>query len=76
MLIPVIYLNGKHDMVKEFYLADLIEQKQILRFKRREGWVSASGPHIRQRLNEMTVYLGLDRRCTHDSGSSVLSTIT
>jgi len=49
MLIPVIYLDGKHDLVKDFYLTELIEQQQILSFKRREGWVSASGPRIRQK---------------------------
>lgn len=60
MLIPVIYLNGKQDMVKDFYLTDLIERRQISKFKRRDGWVNLSTARIRKASNGH--YAGLERR--------------
>ena len=48
MLIPVIYLDGKHDMVKDFYLTELINQRKILSFKRSDGWVSITSPLVRR----------------------------
>ena len=60
VLIPVIYLNGKQDMVKDYYLTDLIEQKQIRRFKRRDGWVNLPADNIRK--TEIQTYNGPERR--------------
>jgi len=60
VLIPVIYQNGKQDMVKDYYLADLIENQTIRRFKRRDGWVSISAGHIRKQ--QPGSYFGPERR--------------
>jgi hypothetical protein len=60
MLIPVIYLNGKQDMVKDFSLPDLIERQQIRKFKRREGWVELASDQIRK--TPKYAYSGLERR--------------
>jgi len=60
VLIPVIYLNGKQDMVKEFFLAELIERQKIEKFKRREGWVRLPFDQIRQGNSES--YSGPERR--------------
>jgi hypothetical protein len=62
MLIPIIYLSGKHDMVKDHLLADLIEQRKILSFKRRDGWVNAAGSNIRRRSSQCNSYRGPERR--------------
>ncbi len=62
MLIPVIYLNGKQDMVKDYILADLIDQNQIARFKRRDGWIRLSSKKIRS--TQCGVYFGPERRGT------------
>jgi hypothetical protein len=62
MLIPVIYLSGKHDMVKDHLLDDLIEQLKILSFKRRDGWVNTAGSNIRRRSSQSNSYRGPERR--------------
>ncbi len=52
MLIPIVYTNGKHDLVKGFILDRLIENNDIVRFKRNDGWVSIdSGKLRRSRIN-------------------------
>jgi len=61
VLIPVIYLNGKQDMVKEFFLAELIERREIEKFKRREGWVRLPFDQIR-RQGHSESYSGPERR--------------
>ena len=42
MIIPVIYLDGKQDLVKDFRLTYLITRQEIIKFKRRDGWVNVS----------------------------------
>lgn len=61
MLIPVIYPNGSHDLVKDFYLDYLIEEKKIDQFKRSDGWVSIFSPNIRSKKSKGT-YSGPERR--------------
>lgn len=61
MLIPVIYPNGSHDLVKDFYLDYLIDAEKIDRFKRGDGWVSLSSGNVRRRKNKPT-YSGPERR--------------
>ena len=60
MLIPVIYLDGKHDQVKDFLLSRLIDEKNITKFKRNSGWVTISSDNIRRA--EKTFYGGPERR--------------
>jgi hypothetical protein len=63
MLIPVIYPNGSHDLVKEFYLDYLIETKKIEKFKRTSGWVAISAKDIRSKKSRKPYY-GPERRQT------------
>jgi len=60
MLIPVIYPNGRHDMVKDFLLTRLIEQDEIIQFKRKEGWIDIKSDKIRD--NKRKYYSGPERR--------------
>lgn len=64
MLIPVIYSDGKHDMVKDFTLSQLIVEKSIVKFKRKQGWVDVSSDQLRK-SDERSVYFGRERR--HES---------
>ncbi len=64
MLIPVVYPNGKHDLVKDFLLSHLIENKGITKFKRSDGWIGIDSADIRRASN--TYYIG-PRRRQHDS---------
>jgi len=64
-MIPVIYLNGKQDMVKDFYLTNLIERQQIAKFKRRDGWVDLPSQKIRTGSSES--YPGPERRGQQES---------
>lgn len=61
MLIPVIYPNGSHDLVKDFYLDYLIEEKKIDQFKRSDGWVSIFSDSIRSKKSRAK-YTGPERR--------------
>ncbi|MDX2494264.1 MAG: hypothetical protein QNK27_04820 [Desulfuromusa sp.] len=61
MLIPVIYPNGKHDLVKDFILSKLIDDHEILKFKRSNGWVNASADNIRTG-SSISLYSGEERR--------------
>lgn len=61
MLIPVLYANGKHDMVKDFMLSRLIDNREIEQFKRSEGWVNVrTGPLRGQKATRL--YDGPERR--------------
>ena len=61
MLIPVIYPNGKHDLVKDFTLSQLIAERSIVKFKRRQGWVDINSDKLRK-SDERSVYFGRERR--------------
>jgi len=60
MLISVIYPNGNHDLVKDFYLDYLISEGKIDSFKRSSGWVSVVSAEIRKR--PPASYSGPERR--------------
>lgn len=64
MLIPVVYLDGKHDLVKDFLLSRLIDDNSIVKFKRSTGWVNTTANDIRR--SEKKFYDGPKRR-QHDS---------
>lgn len=59
MMIPVIYQNGRHDMVKDFLLTKLIDQEEISQFKRSEGWVDIKKGKLRRTTGH---YFGPERR--------------
>ncbi|SHI88816.1 hypothetical protein SAMN02745165_01029 [Malonomonas rubra DSM 5091] len=61
MLIPVIYPNGSHDQVKDFYLDFLIREEKIDQFKRSSGWVSIFDHNIRGKKTS-SAYNGPERR--------------
>ena len=61
MLIPVIYPNGKHDLVKDFMLTDLIVSQGIVQFKRSNGWVNITTADIRT-AKSFSLYSGEERR--------------
>ncbi|MCF6265387.1 MAG: hypothetical protein L3J57_02435 [Desulfuromusa sp.] len=61
MLIPVIYPNGKHDLVKDFVLTRLIADQDILKFKRSHGWVNITADNIRV-IGSTSLYDGEERR--------------
>lgn len=60
MLIPVIYPNGRHDMVKDFMLTMMIERQEISQFKRSDGWVDIKSDKIRGKKPKF--YNGPERR--------------
>ena len=61
MLIPVIYPDGKHDLVKDFYLSHLISTEKILQFKRSSGWISITAANVRGE-NKNSHYHGPESR--------------
>lgn len=61
MLIPVIYPNGTHDLVKDFYLDYLINSEKIEKFRRSSGWVRISAANVRSK-NNRNYYSGPERR--------------
>lgn len=63
MLIPVIYPDGKHDLVKDFMLSRLIDDQGIVQFKRKDGWISINADDIRANRS-MSLYSGEERRQT------------
>lgn len=73
MLIQVLYPNGKYDMVKDFYLSELIEQDRILSFKRQDGWISIGSPQIRRQSPSEGYYLGPERRHNHHETPSLFA---
>lgn len=47
MLIPILRADRHYDYVKGFILDDLIESKEIVKFKRITGWVTVGNDVIR-----------------------------
>jgi hypothetical protein len=70
MLIPVIYPNGKHDLVKDFLLSRLIEDEGITKFKRSDGWVSTTAKNIRR--SQSLFYDGPKRRVQDSENSELI----
>ncbi len=74
MMIPVIYLNGRHDLVKDFMLSRMIDNQEIVRFKRSEGWVDITSGKIR-RSGGRGHYLGAERRRNEHNQAEELADI-
>ncbi len=68
MLIPVIYPDGKHDMVKSYLLDRLIAAQQIRQFRRSDGWVNIDSKQIRGKSHNC--YLGPERRVQQVAAAS------
>lgn len=47
MLIRILYLNNNYDMVKLFYLDELIVLRKIKKFLRSDGWATIGLDPIR-----------------------------
>ena len=61
MLIHVVRVDNRYDYVKDFILDILIESKEIVKFKRRTGWVTIGVDPIR-RSHRNIAFHGSDRR--------------
>lgn len=53
MMIPVVYADGRHDMVKPTVLDRLIAEKKIVRFRRTSGWVNIATDPVRRPDRQM-----------------------
>jgi hypothetical protein len=60
MLIPVVFADGRQDMVKPYLLDRLIEENRIASFRRSSGWVVIGRDSMR--ANRREVYCIPDRR--------------
>ena len=61
MLIQVAYPDDKYDYIKETLLDKLLEEKKVLKFRRRTGWVTVGVDPIR--INKKTAaYFSPERR--------------
>jgi len=61
MLIHVQYSDSRYDMVKEFWLDELIENKRIIKFRRRDSWVVIGVDPVRKPKSGGS-YQGPERR--------------
>ena len=63
MLIQVVYPGDKYDFVKDFMLDNLIDEKKIVRFRRRSGWATVGVDPIRTKKHD-SVYFHPERRAS------------
>jgi hypothetical protein len=54
MLIPILRNDSNYDYVKDFILDDLIDSKEIVKFKRCSGWVTIGSDSIRTNKRKRT----------------------
>jgi len=69
MMLKVIYVNEKHDMVKDYLLDSFIETGKIRKFKRSDGWVTVGVDLIRGKGG---CYSGPERRNLSDLPPSTI----
>lgn len=55
----MLYPNGKYNMVQDLYLGNYIELDKILKFEKRDGWVTIGIDPIR---GTGGTYCGQERR--------------
>jgi len=48
MLIPVVYPDGRHDLIKPDLLDRLLSESAVTRFRRADGWVEVSNGEPRR----------------------------
>jgi hypothetical protein len=66
MLIAVQYKDGRFDMVKERLLDQLISEREISLFRRRNGWTTIERGRVRGELSSASPYKGSERRSVPD----------
>lgn len=69
MMLKVVYVNEKHDMVKDYLLDRFIETGKIRKFKRSDGWVTVGVDLIRGKGGP---YNGPERRNPSDLPSATI----
>ncbi len=62
MLIQVVYKNGKCDMVKDFFLDNLIAGDFLCHFRRRGGWIDVDRDPVRRPAGINSSHAGPERR--------------
>ena len=62
MLMRVVYTSGKYDFVNGKALTRLIKSKEIVRFKRFDGWVDIDSPKVRENGKFTLRYIGEEKR--------------
>ena len=73
MLVRVLFKDGKYDFVKNDVLPKLIDNQQISRFLRSEGWVDISSQGLRRQTIDDLFWSQQDRRRTPNNRSSQIS---
>jgi len=61
MLIHVQYSDNRYDMVKEYWLDEMIASKRIKKFRRSDGWVTVGVDPVRG-TRQVASYQGPERR--------------
>jgi hypothetical protein len=61
MLLRVVHKDGRYDFVSVSGLALLIENREITKFKRSDGWIHINSPYVRK-TNSPPDYTGPERR--------------
>ena len=73
MLVRVLFKDGKYDFVKSDVLPKLIDNQQISRFLRTEGWVDINSQGLRRHLIDDLFWSQQERRRTPKNRSSQIS---
>ena len=60
-MIPVVYRNGKEDLVEQKFLNILLHIGEIQEFRRSDHWVNVTEDPIRS--SQQSDYGDVDRRC-------------
>jgi hypothetical protein len=63
MMIQVVYQDNRYDYVKGFVLDDLIESRQIRRFRRKDGWATIGVDPLRAPGTNHS-FSGIERRAS------------
>ncbi|MFO7569417.1 MAG: hypothetical protein R6W75_06430 [Smithellaceae bacterium] len=65
MLVHIIRKDNQYDYIQDFMLENLIEAKEITKFKRGSGWVTI-GTHQTRGKRREKVMNGVDRIAVND----------
>ena len=60
-MIPVVYRNGKEDLIEQKFLDILLHIGEIQEFRRSDHWVNVTEDPIRS--HRQATYSGNNRRC-------------
>lgn len=73
MLVRVLFKDGKYDFVKSDVLPKLIDNQQISRFLRSEGWVDINNQGLRRHTIDDLFWSQQERRRTPKNRSEQIS---